>query len=240
MPIIPVQTDPTIEKIKNQAAKRPHKNRGYLGASEIGEQCARRLWYSLNGYARKEIRAEWLWAADDGNRCEAVIADRLRDAGVDLVTFNEDGQQNGFSDFDGKYKGHWDGEILGGLLHAPKTQAIWECKLTKQEKFADFQKKKAKFGWKNCLKEWNFVYFIQAQQYMLYRKLNRHYTNVCLAGGRDMDSAYTEFDKEIAEQYRDRAQRIINARSAPPKISEKSDDFRCRICPYSEVCHGKK
>ncbi len=58
MPIIPPQIDFTIQTIKTNTESKLQSNRGYLGASEIGEQCARRLWYSLHGYPRKTIKAE--------------------------------------------------------------------------------------------------------------------------------------------------------------------------------------
>ena len=96
MPNLPGQTDPTIESIKEKAESAKHNPRGYLGASEIGEQCARRLYYSFHGAEQNKRRAGLIWAADDGYRSEDIIASRLRSVGVNLKTHDENGEQFGF------------------------------------------------------------------------------------------------------------------------------------------------
>ena len=239
MVTIPSLQDPTLEEMRRvtveQDAKQPRRT--YLGASEIGNPCARAVWYNFQQAPRKERRAELIWAAEDGHATELVIAKRLRMIkGIELWTHKEDGSQWGYSILEGKQKGHCDG-IIRGLLQAPKTVHVWENKAKNEKGFADFQKKKATFGEKRVLREWSEQYFAQAQILMHYMEMTRHYTTVALAGGRDIDSCRTEYDKEYALALIDKAQKIIEAKEPPKKISEKSEFWLCRWCDFEGICH---
>jgi CRISPR/Cas system-associated exonuclease Cas4 (RecB family) len=237
---IPMAVDPTIQALKKQekeaAAKQP--SRGYLGASLIGDACARKIWYTYQGYERKPFSAETLWKFADGHRTEDLIAERLRSLPfIELHTHDENGFQFGFSDFDGKFKGHCDG-FIKGILQAPNVWHVWECKASEKKKYDEFTKLVTTMDTKRVLKKWNENYYAQAQLYMHYFKIDRHYTTVAKAGGRDIMTCRTEYEPEIAEYYRDRAWQIINATQEPMRISDKPDFWLCRFCDFSEVCHG--
>lgn len=239
---IPDLEDPTITAMK-QAAKiegNKQKKRNYLGASLIGNPCSRQIWYQYKGYEQESFEAETLWNFEDGHRIEDITAARLRRVkGITLWTHDDKGNQYGFMDYNGQFRGHCDGVILG-ILQAPKTPHVWENKCSADKKFNEFVSVKAKFGDKLTLKNWNENYYAQAQLYMHYLKLDRHYTTVARAGGRDYASCRTEYDPEYADQIRDKAFKIINAKEAPPKISDKPDFFICRFCSFREICHGKE
>jgi hypothetical protein len=237
---IPERNDPTITAMKAAMveidAKKP--KRGYLGASSIGAPCARKVWYQYKGYAAPPFDAETLMNFDDGHRTEELTAARLRLVpGIELWTHDDNGKQFGFSIFNGEFRGHCDG-VIRGLIQAPKSNHVWECKAANAKKYAEFQSAKAKWGEKLALKNWNETYFIQAQLYMHFLKIDRHYLTVALAGGRDYDSCRTEYEPDKAEWAIDRAAKIIAAKEPPPKINEKPDFYICRFCNYREECHG--
>lgn len=235
---IPQKGDPTLDAMKKaiEAAQSRHK-RNYLGASLVGNPCARQIWYEYNGHEKEPFSAETLMNFEDGHRTEDLTAARLRMVpGIELWTHDENGQQYGFSIFEGKFKGHCDG-IIRGLVQAPKAVHIWECKASAAKKYGEFQNAKAKWGEKLALKNWNENYFIQAQLYMHFLKIDRHYMTVALAGGRDYESCRTEYEPEKAEWAIDRAAKIINAKEAPPKINEKKDFYLCRWCSFRDTCH---
>ena len=236
---IPDKGDPTLDAIRNKSVElhssQPH--RSYIGASIIGEECARKIYL---GYRHPELASPFdcdsIYRFDDGHRTEDLIISRLKQSGfLEVWDKDENGEQYGFSEFGGKFSGHADG-IIRGLLQSPKTVHVLEIKCT--EKLAAFQRAKLKCGDKGALKEWNFKYFVQAQIYMHYFNLDRHYTIVASAGGRSMDSCRTEYEKEVALQYIDRAKALIDAVSEPPRISEKPDFFLCRMCQFHGHCHG--
>lgn len=232
--------DPTIIAMKKAIeAAYVDEGRDYLGASYVGRPCAREVWYQYNRYPRKPFDAQSLMRFDDGHRTEDLTAARLRMIdGVQLWTHDDNGKQYGFSAFDGRFKGHVDGVILG-LKQAPKTPHVWENKACEDKKYNAFKKAKQTYGEKQALKNWDENYFVQAQVCMHYLQLDRHYLTVSSAGGRDYDSCRTEYDPATASQYIDRAEKIIDADTEPERISEKPDFYMCKWCDFRETCHAK-
>ncbi len=232
--------DPTLEAMRRacELAGNTEKKRDYIGASAIGNPCARQIWYDYKQYPKAPFKAETLWNFEDGHRVEDIIAARLRMVpGIELWTHDVDGKQFERTAFGGKFKAHPDGIVLG-LLQSPKTITVWENKCSAQKKFNEFQNCKAKFGDKQTLKNWSEVYWIQAQILMKLFGMTRHYLTIALAGGREMDSCRTEYQPEIAEKYLDRAGKLLEATVEPPRISDKKDFYICAYCSFKEICHG--
>jgi len=127
---IPEQFDPTLQAMYLAIEQEQHKRdkRDYLGASLIGNECVRQIWYNYNNFPRKPFNAETLMNFEDGHRTEELTAERLKATpGIELITHGPDGKQLGFSALGGKFKGHYDGKIRG-LIQAPKSWHIWEGK----------------------------------------------------------------------------------------------------------------
>lgn len=235
---IPTQPDPTLEAMYREIEKRPRDKRDYLGASLIGNDCARQIWYQYKGFQGEPFDAETLMNFEDGHRTEELTAERLRLVdGIELITHDENGNQFGFSAFGGKFKGHYDGRIRG-LIQAPRAWHIWEGKASSQKKYNEFTRAKEKHGDKNTLKNWNEGYYVQAQMYMHYGEIDRHYLTLAYAGGRQYQSCRTEYDAGLAAQYIDRADKIILTQQPPPKIREEKDYYICRWCDFRKMCHG--
>ena len=242
MAIIPQYGDPTLQAMYKHIEETQHKNekRDYLGASLIGNECARQIWYQYNGYEQEPFSAETLMNFEDGHRTEDLTAERLRMVeGVDLVTHGDDGKQLGFKALGGKFKGHYDG-IITGILQAPKTKHIWEAKASGEKKWNEFTKLKNTVDDKKILQNWNTNYYVQANLYMHYEQIDRHYLTLSYAGGRKYQSCRTEYDPAVAARAIDRADKIINATQAPPRLSEKPDFWICRWCNFKDECHGNK
>ena len=238
---IPERGDPTLKAMYKAIEERQHKEkkRDYLGASLIGNDCARQIYYSYNGYEKEPFKAETLMNFEDGHRTEDLSADRLRMVeGVNLITHGKDGKQLGFSALGGKFKGHYDG-IITGILQAPKATHIWEAKCSDQKKFNEFAKLRTTVDEKLILEKWNTNYYVQANLYMHYGQIDRHYLTVAYAGGRKYLSCRTNYNGSVAERYIDRAEKIINATQPPPKISDKADFWICRFCDFKRECHGQ-
>tara|TARA_R100000664_G_C2720449_1_gene114112 strand:- start:156 stop:977 length:822 start_codon:yes stop_codon:yes gene_type:complete len=175
----------------------------------------------------------------DGHRTEDLIIERLRQVeGITLIDRDpETGEQIEVADHNGHYLGHLDGEILG-IKQAPKTWHVFEVKCVGDQAFAKFQKFKRDYHEKNVLKQWNETYYAQAQQYMMYRGMTRHYMVVASAGGRMWDSIRTDYDKGAAEYYSDRARQIIqNTHIIPDRISENASFYQCNWCEFNHICH---
>lgn len=231
--------DYTIDRMW-KAIEESHEDeeRDYLGASLIGHDCLRYLYYVYNKYPREPFSGKTLATFESGHRSEDLAAERLKLIdGVTLITHDEDGNQYGFSDFDGKFQGHYDGGIKG-ISEAPKTWHVWEHKECNERKFKDFLKKRQDHGYKSVLKIWNKQYYAQAQIYMHYTKMSRHYMTVSTMGGRDYASCRTDYNKEHALEYIRKAQTVIEALSPLPQISNNPDYFVCKWCDFKDTCHG--
>lgn len=213
------------------------EKRSYLGASGIGTACERRLWNQFHWAGDDTFSAKSIKAIADGHYSERVMAERLRlVAGVELLTEDEDGRQFNFRD--GHIRGNLDG-IIGGIAHLPNEQHVWEHKCVNEVKFNKLVKLTVDDE-TTALYEWDEQYYAQAQIYMRYFKMRWHYLTVCAPGSRDETSCITAYDPKAAEFYRDRAIRVINADRPPPRISETAAWFQCKICPYTENCHGEQ
>lgn len=259
----PPGQDPTLEAMRKamEAEELKEKPRTYLGASSIGDSCSRKLYYQLHGFPSKPIESQGLMAIQDGHRTEELTAARLRMVpGIELWTVDENGQQFGFCErvellkpidiidprtgevtgqqTHGEFKGHIDG-IIKGLIQAPKSVSVWENKTINQKKFDLFRKLKEEHGEKKVLKKWDYTYWSQAQIYMHYFDLTRHYTTVETPGGRDIESCRTEYDKVAALALIEKAKRIIRATEPPARIGPATW-FECKFCRFCEVCHGAK
>ena len=76
---IPDIIDPTLEAADAALeAAQDRSVRPYLGASAIGDPCARKLWYGFRHAAPPSFSAEVLKRFEDGHHGEDVQAARLR------------------------------------------------------------------------------------------------------------------------------------------------------------------
>lgn len=233
--------DPTLEAVHRavESLATKEKLRNYLGASQAGGKCDRKNHYDLVRAPKSPKKAKLIYAAEDGYRCEEVIAQRLRMVeGIELWTHDENGKQFEFTDLDGKFRGHPDG-IIKGLIQSPKTLHIWENKSKNQKLFDEFKKAKDQYGEKACLENWHFEYYVQAQILMHYFEMTRHYMTVCLAGARDIASCRTDYHKSFALAQIDKAKRLLagaESGSVPTRISERREFWLCKFCDYHEHC----
>lgn len=235
--------DPTLAAIDaaTEAAAARELPRGYLGMSQIGEPCERKLWYSFRWAMPRVLPAAALYRIEDGHRTEELLARRLRMVpGVQLYTVDpRTGQQVACADHGGHFCGHLDGVVLG-LLQAPKTWHVWECKAVNEDKQAKLAKLVAERGEKAALVHWDPIYWAQAQVYMHYQGMTRHYLTAASPGGRSVVSVRTDADPAAAEELRAKALRVITAVEPLPRLSEDAANWQCRGCAAHAFCHGGK
>lgn len=231
--------DRALEAAENQHRFDPGQLQRVVRMSAIGHPCERALFYRFRWAGTREfIAADTLKRFADGHYGEMMMAARLRLVeGLSLWVIDPaTGQQFELSDHDGHFLGHIDGVVLG-LLQAPKTPHVWEHKQVEEKSQRELARLKTELGEKNALREWKPEYWAQAQIYMHYTELERHYLTVSSPGGRHTISCRTEYDRLEAERLSERARSIIAADRAPPRISEDPTWFQCRWCEFHAVCH---
>lgn len=235
---LPEPQDPTLAAM-DEAIERAQdtSRRPYLGASQIGDPCSRKLWYSFRWAAPVRFNAATLKRFEDGHRGEALMVERLSMVpGLMISTLAPDGRQWGISDHEGHFRGHCDG-FVKGLLQAPRSAHVFEhkvCNETKQKKLA---KLKAEKGEKEALSHWDPVYYAQAQIYMHYFKLDRHYLTCSSPGERETVSVRTDYEWKFADPLVQKAKDIITSDAPPTRLSDDPTHWLCKFCDYHSVCH---
>jgi len=221
----------TVEAIEAYWLKRGQSEepRGYLGASSIGAECSRQLWYSFRKCSEPKFDARLYRLFNRGHREEPTFVEELRGIGCEVHEVGADGNQFEVIACDGHFKGHTDGAALG-IPEAPKTWHLLEMKTSSAKLFAKVEKE-------GCEKA-NPKHFAQMQVYMHLTGLKRA---LYMVVNKDTDALYTErlrYDKTRSEAIIAKAQSIINATTPPERISDRPDAFACKFCDARELCHG--
>jgi len=102
-------TDLIKQHIEDSQPDKP--TRGYLGMSAIGHDCSRKLWYDFRFCTMPHFDAISLLRFADGHNSEDITAQRIRDAipEMEFLTHKQNGEQFGFIDIGGHFRGHCDG-----------------------------------------------------------------------------------------------------------------------------------
>lgn len=233
------QTLLEIDRIE-EAEQKKEEPRLYLGASEIGDECVRKLFYNFRGVSARFIQASGLKAINDGFRQEDIMASRLRKLpSIELHTVDPENpkRQIGFEFLNGHMRGNCDG-IIRGIVEAPRTWHVWENKAVNDEKFDKLNKLIDAKGEKSALIEWDYTYYAQAMIYMAGAGLERHYLTVESPGGRRDTSCRTEFHRKDFELFVEKGRGIIfDNWNTPARMNDNPEYFKCKWCQHQKVCH---
>jgi CRISPR/Cas system-associated exonuclease Cas4 (RecB family) len=205
------------------------QDREYLGASEIGHECERYLWYSFRHCSAESISGRVYRLFETGDLEEVRLVRNLRDIGCEVHEVDENGEQFALSDHAGHFSGHMDGCALG-IPDAPKTWHVLEFKTHNSKSFAHVSV--------NGVKTSKPVHYAQMQAYMHYTGMTRA---LYLAVNKETDEIHGErvrYDKEYAEALVEKARRIIVTNEAPPRPFSRKDYYVCRYCDARDICWG--
>ena len=231
--------DPTLDAADAALAEKENAQqaRPYLGMSGIGHDCERNLWYGFRWVAKVTFEAIVHKKFIDGHRTEDLVIDRLRMVkGVEIHAVDpQTGRQFSLADIGGHFRGHMDFVVLG-LIQAPKTWHVGEVKAT--EEISKIQNAIIKFGEKDALEQWHPTYFAQAQCYMGYTGMERHYLVAASPGGRNWISVRTDFQPDKFMRVKAKAARVVYSAHPPERISDSPDFYKCRWCSFAPQCHG--
>lgn len=204
--------------------------RTHMGASGIGDECARKVWYGFRWLALPTFPPRILRLFNRGHLEEARFIALLLMIGVEVFQQDENGKQFRISDAGGHFGGSGDGIGLN-VPDIPAGQyALLEFKTASDKKFKKFKTK--------GIKETEPKYYTQMQVYM--RKMNINYSLFMVVNKNDDDlyAAIVTLDPEHADEYIDRGRNLVFYRQAPQRINENPTVFVCRYCDYRNQCHG--
>ena len=203
--------------------------RDHLGASLIGRECGRELWYSFHWATEKRFDGRMLRLFNRGHLEEPRFIALLTMIGCQIWQVDGNGKQFRISDHNGHFGGSMDG-VIQGLPDIPDQPVLGEFKTHNAKSFE-------KLVSEGVLKA-KWEHFVQMQLYM--GKNSLAWAAYC-ATNKDTDAIHIElvqFDQLQYQRYLDRAGMLIAATSPPPKINESPGWFKCKFCDQKEVCHN--
>jgi CRISPR/Cas system-associated exonuclease Cas4 (RecB family) len=203
--------------------------REYLGASSVGRECAREIWYGFrHGQPKDEFNGRMLRLFEHGRVEEDRIVSDLRKAGFTVHNVKPNGEQYGFEAHDGMFRGHIDGVIIiDGEPH------LLECKTASSSSFEKTQKA----GVEKDKPE----HYAQMQVYMHFVKGKRPLRKALyFVVNKDNDDIYTEiveYDETKALHLSERAEVIIGTTHE----ATATPGWKCGWCSFKNMCkaHNK-
>lgn len=207
-----------IEKIQSRDDK---KTRDYIGASTIGADCLRQIWYEFKGIQAMDVPTKMRRTWTIGRVLENTILDWLTEAGLDIARTWRDLEADDMPYFKGHLDSVW--------IKKNEPYAILEIKTAKDASFVIFVKK--------GLKAWQPKYYAQIQTYMGMSKILRAYIVVLNKDTSEISDELVLFDELFYKELCEKASMISKAKTAPPKINASPLWYECKMCKFNKVCH---
>ncbi len=202
--------------------------RSHLGASTIGKECARELWYNFNWATKPSFSPRILRLFNRGHLEEARFIALLEAAGMKVYTGPESGGQFIIKG----YRGHFGSALDGAGEDCPDVPGIpvlLEFKTSAEKGFKQVVNK--------GVQEVKWEHYVQMQIYMMAYKLTKALYLVVNKNNDDIHGEIVDYDHATAVRYNERAAKIVDATEPPLKISTIPSFFKCKFCDHSDVCH---
>ena len=212
---------------KNSVKELP---RPYLGMSQIGDECWRKLWYYFRWCEYSEFDGRVGRIFQTGHNAEIKMIKDLESIGVECWDTLDD--QDAFVEVNGHFQGHGDGKARN-IPGAPKTDHLLEFKTSSDKYFKALVKK--------GIIEEKYVHYCQMVIYMKKSDLNR---GLYMVENKNDSNYYIERVKgniSLANELIRKAEAIITSEDVDDfeKIGSKSPAFfKCRFCNFSDICHN--
>ena len=213
-------------------------HRSHLGASLIGRECKRYLWYVFRWCLHEKTTGRQQRLFNRGHREEARFIEWLEGIGFKVWFENRDEGSNEKGEFP-QYRisdvmGHFGGS-LDGIAVLPERYGIAEPVLL------EFKTNGTGAGFNKLADDGMPIakpeHFAQTSTYG--KKYNFRYC-VYLNINKNDDSLHIEVVKlnhNLGEQMIMKAEQIIMSQTAPARLSDNPTFHKCGYCHMKEVCH---
>lgn len=207
--------------------------RSHLGASIIGKQCARAIWYDFRWHTLVKFSGQILRLFNRGHLEEGRVIALLLAAGMQVFQQDEHGRQFRIGLFGGHFGGSGDGVVIGCPDLPAGTACLLEFKTHNDNSFKEVKK----LGVKSAKLE----HYVQCQTYM--RNMGLRFA-LYIAVNKNSDEIHAEIvqlDDQTALAFQERARQIIfvHIKRPPDKISKSPGWKDCSWCDHKPVCHLK-
>jgi hypothetical protein len=203
--------------------------RTHLGASIIGHECDRYLWFSFRWMFREVFSGRMQRLFQRGHLEENRVIEWLTGVGFLVKQVDVDGKQFHIAFASGHGGGSGDGVAALPERYGKFPPILLEIKTQKDERFnillgSGVQKEKP-------------MHFIQASVYG--SRMNIHYCLYIAVNKEndDLNIELVELDWSLANQQTERAEAIIRSTFPPPRLSELPSFWKCKMCAARPICH---
>lgn len=213
------------------------QRRKHLGASILGHECARYLWYDFRWAKREIFSARMKRLFNRGHNTEARFIEWLRGIGFDVYDVDPStGDQWRIGGVMGHFGGSLDA-IIVGTDKLPEPLAP----LRGMSLLGEFKTHNSGyFG--GLLKDGVVVKMPKhyAQMCSYGKAYNLEYALYCAINKNDDDLKFeiVKLDWSLAGDYWRKAEDIVTANFPPPKVAQQKEYYQCKMCRYAEICHG--
>lgn len=201
-----------------------------IGASGIGEECVRSIWYDWRGFHNDTPEGRMLRLFQTGHLQESRVVQDLKDAGLEVWEVDADtGKQWTYIAADGHFVCKPDG-VVRGVPGAEKTPHLLEIKTSNVKGFKELENR--------GVKEAKPQHYYQMQSGMWLAGLDRA---LYVALRKDDEKYYIERvqrDEACIAEIQSKLDSLTSVMSPPPRIAEKEGDWRCKFCDAQAVCWG--
>lgn len=224
--------------------------RSHLGASMIGRECARELWYQFHWTTKPKFSGQIIRLFNRGHLEEARFIALMLTIGCQVYQQDAEGKQYRISDHGGHFGGSGDGVIIGLPDVVAGMPVLTEYKTHGDKSFIklagsdwkrfhegllDSNKPQIPFSGEG-VREAKFEHWVQMQVYM--RKMGIAVALYCAVNKND-DHIYAELvplDSASADSFISRAGEIIKNPVSPPMINKAAGWYGCNFCDQKPVC----
>jgi hypothetical protein len=208
--------------------------RWHLGASEIGHECSRKIWFSFRWILTIRYSGKLNRLFKRGHKEEPNFIHRLRRVGINCVDRDPTtGKQLRIENQDNlHFGGSLDSASTFLWLPPDVSEMLGEFKTHNDKSFGKLLKEGVRKS-----KPQHYV------QMSIYGRRKRFKLGLyCALNKNDDELKFTvlPLDWRQAEIMEAKALRIINAREAPPRTSEDPTSSVCNMCEYKGPCHLKQ
>lgn len=203
--------------------------RSHLGASVIGKECARQIWYGYRATKLPHFDGRMTRLFNRGHLEEGRFIALLLSIGAFIYQQDGEGKQLRFDDYEQHFGGSCDSIVFGLPDFDPNEAVLTEYKTHNQKSFLKLKKDGVRIA--------KFEHYVQMNLYMDKFKLLH---GLYMAVNKDNDELHAEileYDSETAKYYNERAKDIIYSKVPPNRISKSPSFFACTWCEYKITCH---
>lgn len=211
-------------------------HRNHLGASELGEECWRKLWYGFRWVKQEVFDGRMMRLFNVGHSAEPRFVTYLRGIGFEVKEFDEDGKQFRISGAMGHYGGSLDGMCKAPSRYQLSEDIILSLSFKTNNTGSGYEKVSKEALSKSKPKHW-------AQECQYGYKTGIRYCIYMIENKNDSDITFKviELDWNYGAQLEKKAEQIIFSVEPPPRISEQPSFYNCKYCHLAGICHqGEK